>query len=54
MVTYDARSAVTFACKAHWLKLEGGANVNATTSQAGANLPDAATFHDNRVEIEPL
>ena len=32
----------------------GGANVNATTPERDADLGGGPTFHDNRVEVEPL
>jgi anaerobic selenocysteine-containing dehydrogenase len=50
-----ARPGVAFMFKSHWPKLvEGNANANATTPERDADLAGAPTFHDNRVEIEPL
>ena len=50
-----ARPGVAFMHKSHWPKLvEGGANANATTPERDADMAGAPTFHDNRVEVEPL
>jgi anaerobic selenocysteine-containing dehydrogenase len=50
-----ARPGVAFMHKSHWPKLvEGGANANATTPERDADMAGAPTFHDNRVEIEPV
>jgi anaerobic selenocysteine-containing dehydrogenase len=49
------RPGVAFLYKNHWPKLvAGGANANATTPERDADLAGAPTFHDNRVEIEPV
>jgi anaerobic selenocysteine-containing dehydrogenase len=49
------RPGVAFMYKSHWPKLvEGGANANATTPERDADMGGAPTFHDNRVQIEPL
>jgi anaerobic selenocysteine-containing dehydrogenase len=49
------RPGVAFLYKSHWPKLvEGGANANATTAERDADMAGAPTFHDNRVEIEPV
>jgi anaerobic selenocysteine-containing dehydrogenase len=49
------RPGVAFMHKSHWPKLvEGGANANATTPERDADMAGAPTFHDNRVEVEPL
>lgn len=56
-VTIDdaARPGVAFMHKSHWPKLvEGGTNANATTPERDADMAGAPTFHDNRVEIEPV
>lgn len=56
-VTIDdaARPGVAFLHKSHWPKLvEGGTNANATTPDRDADMGGAPTFHDNRVEIEPV
>ena len=50
-----ARPGVAFLHKSHWPKLvEGGTNANATTPDRDADMGGAPTFHDNRVEIEPV
>jgi anaerobic selenocysteine-containing dehydrogenase len=55
LVDDAARPGVAFLFKSHWPKLvEGGANANATTPERDADLAGAPTFHDNRVEIEPV
>lgn len=57
VVTIDdaAPRGVAFLYKSHWAKLlEGGFNANATTPQRDADMGGAPTFHDNRVEIEPV
>ena len=49
------RRGVAFVYKSHWPKLlAGGANANATTPERDADLGGAPTFHDNRVEIDPV
>jgi anaerobic selenocysteine-containing dehydrogenase len=55
LVDDAARPGVAFMHKSHWTKLvEGGANANATTAERDADMAGAPTFHDNRVEIEPV
>jgi anaerobic selenocysteine-containing dehydrogenase len=55
LVDDAARPGVAFLYKSHWPKfLEGGANANATTAEHDADLRGAPTFHDNRVEVEPV
>ncbi|MCY4088202.1 MAG: molybdopterin-dependent oxidoreductase [Actinomycetia bacterium] len=57
VVTVDDAAApgVAFLYKSHWAKLlPGGFNANATTPQRDADMGGSPTFHDNRVEIEPL
>lgn len=50
-----ARPGVAFLYKSHWPKLlTGGVNANATTPERDADMGGAPTFHDNRVEIEPV
>ena len=52
---HAARPGVAFMYKSHWPKLvEGGTNANATTPERDADMAGAPTFHDNRVEIEPV
>jgi anaerobic selenocysteine-containing dehydrogenase len=48
------RPGVAFLYKNHWPKLVGGVNSNATTPERDADMAGAPTFHDNRVEIEPV
>lgn len=55
LVDDATRPGVAFLHKSHWPKLvEGGANANATTPERDADMAGAPTFHDNRVEIEPV
>jgi anaerobic selenocysteine-containing dehydrogenase len=55
LVDDAARPGVAFMHKSHWPKLvEGGANANATTPERDADMAGAPTFHDNRVEVEPV
>jgi anaerobic selenocysteine-containing dehydrogenase len=50
-----ARPGVAFLYKTQWAKLSpGGANSNATTPERDTDLGGAPTFHDNRVEVEPV
>jgi anaerobic selenocysteine-containing dehydrogenase len=54
-ITDATRPGVAFTFKSYWPKLvPGGANANATTPERDADLGGAPTFHDNRVEVEPL
>jgi anaerobic selenocysteine-containing dehydrogenase len=55
LVDDAARPGVAFLYKSHWPKLlEGGTNANATTPERDADMRGAPTFHDNRVQVEPL
>jgi anaerobic selenocysteine-containing dehydrogenase len=49
------RPGVAFTYKAYWARLspEGG-NVNAVTAVRDADLGGSPTFHDTRVEVEPV
>jgi anaerobic selenocysteine-containing dehydrogenase len=48
------RPGVAVAQGIYWRKLApGGANANATTSQALADFAGGATFFDNLVEVRP-
>ncbi|MEV4759451.1 molybdopterin-dependent oxidoreductase [Micromonospora sp. NPDC049559] len=49
------RPGVAFTYKAYWARLSPGrGNVNAVTAVRDADLGGAPTFHDNRVEVEPV
>ncbi|MEZ5101319.1 MAG: molybdopterin-dependent oxidoreductase [Thermoleophilia bacterium] len=55
LVDDAAREGVAFLYKSHWPKLvRGGLNANATTPQRDTDLGGGPTFHDNRVEVEPV
>jgi anaerobic selenocysteine-containing dehydrogenase len=55
VVNDAARPGVAFTYKVQWPKLSpGGANANATTPERDTDLGGGPTFHDNRVEMEPL
>jgi anaerobic selenocysteine-containing dehydrogenase len=50
-----APPGVAFTYKAYWAsRSRGGRTVNATTPVRDADFGGAPTFHDNRVEVEPL
>jgi anaerobic selenocysteine-containing dehydrogenase len=51
VVTDAARPGVLVSPKGRWAKLDGGANVNWTTSDALADMGGQSTFHSNRVWI---
>lgn len=56
-VSVDAdhvRPGVVATTKGHWLKLTGGAGVNATVDERDSDMGGGAVFHDNRVQIEPV
>ncbi|WP_434740800.1 molybdopterin-containing oxidoreductase family protein [Micromonospora sp. SH-82] len=48
------RPGVAATTKGHWLKLTGGAGVNATVDERDADMGGGAVFHDNRVQVEPV
>ncbi|MFB9233949.1 molybdopterin-dependent oxidoreductase [Plantactinospora siamensis] len=49
------RPGVAFTHKAYWARLSpGGATVNAVTPIRDTDLGGGPTFHDNRVEVEPV
>jgi anaerobic selenocysteine-containing dehydrogenase len=49
VVTDAVRAGVLVSPKGRWAKLDGGRNVNWTTSDALADLAGQSTFHSNRV-----
>lgn len=49
VVTDAVRAGVLVSPKGRWAKLNGGSNVNWTTSDALADLAGQSTFHSNRV-----
>jgi anaerobic selenocysteine-containing dehydrogenase len=51
VVTDAARPGVLVSPKGRWAKLDGGANVNWTTSDALGDLAGQSTFHSNRVWV---
>jgi anaerobic selenocysteine-containing dehydrogenase len=51
VVTDSVREGVAASPKGRWAKLDGGRNVNWTTSDALADLAGQSTFHSNRVWI---
>ncbi len=50
-VTDAVRPGVVATPKGRWGKLSGGSNVNATTSDALADMAGQSTFHDTRVRL---
>jgi anaerobic selenocysteine-containing dehydrogenase len=51
VVTDAVRVGVVVSPKGRWAKLDGGRNVNWTTSDALADLAGQSTFHSNRVWV---
>jgi anaerobic selenocysteine-containing dehydrogenase len=54
VVTEATRPGVVVSPKGRWAKLDGGTNVNWTTSDALADMAGQSTFHSNRVWVRPL
>jgi anaerobic selenocysteine-containing dehydrogenase len=52
VVTDAVREGVVVSPKGRWAKLDGGRNVNWTTSDALADLAGQSTFHSNRVWVK--
>src|SRR5262249_8169799 len=52
VVTDVVREGVVVSPKGRWAKLDGGRNVNWTTSDALADLAGQSTFHSNRVWVK--
>jgi anaerobic selenocysteine-containing dehydrogenase len=52
VVTDAVREGVAASPKGRWAKLDGGRNVNWTTSDALADLAGQSTFHSNRVWVK--
>ena len=49
------RPGLAFTYKAYWARLSpGGGNVNAVTAVRDTDLGGGPTFHDTRVEVEPV
>ena len=49
------RPGLAFTYKAYWARLSPGrATVNAVTAVRDTDLGGGPTFHDNRVEVEPV
>jgi anaerobic selenocysteine-containing dehydrogenase len=53
-VTGKVRPGVAATTKGHWAKFSGGANANAVVNERDTDLGGGPTFHDTRVEVEPL
>jgi anaerobic selenocysteine-containing dehydrogenase len=51
MLTDNVRQGVIVSPKGRWAKLDGGRNVNWTTSDSLADLNGQSTFHSNRVWV---
>jgi anaerobic selenocysteine-containing dehydrogenase len=51
VVTEAVRPGVVVSPKGRWAKLDGGRNVNWTTSDALADMAGQSTFHSNRVWV---
>jgi len=51
VVTTATRPGVLVSPKGRWAKLDGGTNVNWTTSDALADMAGQSTFHSNRVWV---
>ncbi|MHB1423977.1 MAG: molybdopterin-containing oxidoreductase family protein [Gemmataceae bacterium] len=51
VVTAAARPGVVVSPKGRWAKLDGGSNVNWTTSDALGDMGGQSTFHSNRVWV---
>jgi anaerobic selenocysteine-containing dehydrogenase len=50
-----ARPGLAFTYKAYWARLSpGGSNVNAVTAVRDTDMGGGPTFHDCRVEVEPV
>jgi anaerobic selenocysteine-containing dehydrogenase len=49
VVTEGVRPGVVVSPKGRWAKLDGGRNVNWTTSDALGDMAGQSTFHSNRV-----
>ncbi|MGZ3146351.1 molybdopterin-containing oxidoreductase family protein [Lentzea chajnantorensis] len=54
LVDARVRRGVLSTTKGHWLKLTGGATVNATVDERDADMGGGAVFHDNRVSVEAV
>jgi anaerobic selenocysteine-containing dehydrogenase len=54
VVTEATRPGVVVSPKGRWAKLDGGTNVNWTTSDALADMAGQSTFHSNRVWVRPV
>ncbi|HEY7326680.1 MAG TPA: molybdopterin oxidoreductase family protein [Gemmataceae bacterium] len=54
VVTKETRPGVVVSPKGRWAKLDGGTNVNWTTSDVLADMAGQSTFHSNRVWVRPL
>ncbi|MGD8804429.1 MAG: molybdopterin dinucleotide binding domain-containing protein, partial [Chloroflexota bacterium] len=53
VVTDAVRPGVLASPKGFWPKLNGGRNINWTTSDALADMAGQSTFHSNRVWLRP-
>ncbi|WP_425547311.1 molybdopterin-containing oxidoreductase family protein [Actinomadura vinacea] len=53
-VTDRVRPGVAATTKGHWAKFSGGANANAVVDERDTDLGGGPTFHDTRVEVEPV
>jgi len=53
VVTDAVRQGVVASPKGFWPKLNGGRNVNWTTSDVLADMAGQSTFHSNRVWVRP-
>jgi anaerobic selenocysteine-containing dehydrogenase len=54
VVTEATRPGVVVSPKGRWAKLDGGTNVNWTTSDVLADMAGQSTFHSNCVWVRPL
>ncbi len=54
VVTDAVRPGVAASPKGRWSKLDGGRNVNWTTSDALGDMAGQSTFHTNRVWIQKI
>lgn len=54
VITEAIRPGVLASPKGRWSKLDGGRNVNWTTSDVLADMAGQSTFHSNRVWVRPV
>jgi anaerobic selenocysteine-containing dehydrogenase len=54
VVSNAVRAGVVFSPKGRWAKLDGGTNVNWTTSDALGDMAGQSTFHNNRVWLRRI